>query len=108
MVGKEGSAPGITKFDGLNYAFLKMQKEDFLYRKKMHLPLGSKLVVMKTKEWNLLDRQVLGVIHLTLSKNVAHNIAKGKTTVGMMQALVEIYQKPSTNNKVYIMKKLFN
>ena len=48
------------------------------------------------------------MIHLTLSKNVAHNVAKKKTTVGLMQALAEMYEKPSVNNKVYLMKKLFN
>ena len=82
--------------------------EDFLFSKKLHLPLGSKPKEMKAEEWNLLDRQVLGVIRLTLSKNVAHNVAKEKTTVGMMKALAEMYKKPSGNNKVYVIKKLFN
>ena len=63
---------------------------------------------MKTEEWNLLDRQVLGVIHLTLSKNVVYNVAKEKTIMGLMQALAEMYEKPFANNKVYFMKKLFN
>ena len=82
--------------------------EDFLFSKKLHLPLGFKLEGMKIEEWNLLDRQVLGVIRLTLSKNVAHNAAKEKNTVDMMQVLAKMYEKPSTNNKVYLMKKLFN
>ena len=55
-----------------------------------------------------MDRQVLGVIRLTLSKNVTHNIAKERTIVGMIQALAEMYEKPSANNNVYLMKKLFN
>ena len=82
--------------------------KDFLFSKKLHLLLGSKPKGIKTEEWNLLDRQVLWVICLTLSKNVAHNMAKEKTTVGMMQVLAEMYEKPSVNNKVYLMKKLFN
>ena len=45
---------------------------------------------------------------MTLSKNVAHNVKKEKTIVGMMQALTKMYKKPSANNKVYLMKKLFN
>ena len=48
------------------------------------------------------------MIRLTLSKNVAHNIVKEKTIVGMMQALADMYENPSANNKVYLMKKLFN
>ena len=43
-----------------------------------------------------------------LSKNVAHNIVKKKTTVGLMNALSDIYEKPSTNNKVHLTKKLFS
>ncbi|WJZ95352.1 hypothetical protein VitviT2T_014128 [Vitis vinifera] len=63
---------------------------------------------MKAKEWALLDRQVLGVIMLILSRSVAHNVVKEKTTADLMTALLGIYEKPSTNNKVQLMKKLFN
>ncbi|RVX19178.1 Retrovirus-related Pol polyprotein from transposon TNT 1-94 [Vitis vinifera] len=45
---------------------------------------------MKVKEWALLDRQVLGVIRLTLSRSVAHNVVKEKTTANLMKALFEI------------------
>ena len=48
------------------------------------------------------------MIRLTLSKNVAHNVVKEKTTVGMMQAVAKMYEKPSANTKVYLIKKLFN
>ena len=75
----------------------------------MHLPLlGTKPEAMKAEEWTLLDRQVLGVIRLTLSKSVAHNIVKEKTTVDLMKALSSMYEKPLANNKVHLMKKLFN
>ena len=64
---------------------------------------------MKDEHWNLLDRQVLGVIRLTLSRFVAHNVVKKKkTTVNLMNALSSMYEKPSANNKVYLMKKLYN
>ena len=33
---------------------------------------------------------------------------KEKTTVDLMKALSSMYEKPSANNKVYLMKKLFN
>ena len=82
--------------------------EDFLFSKKLYLPLGSKNERMKVEDWNLLDRQVLGVICLTLSKNVAYNVVKEKMTIGMLQALADMYEKPSVINKVYLIKKLFN
>ena len=107
MAGEEGSTPEITKFDGLEYSYWRMQIEDFLFSKKLHLPLGSKPEGVKVEDWNLLDRHVLEVIRLTLSKNMAHNIAKEKTTVRRMGALIDMYEKPSANNKVYPMKNLF-
>ena len=62
---------------------------------------------MKAKEWAILERQVLGVIRLTLSRSVAQNDVKEKTTANLMKALFGMYEKPSTNNKVHLMKKLF-
>ncbi|KAL6323541.1 hypothetical protein AAG906_039119 [Vitis piasezkii] len=86
-----------------------MQIEDYLYGRKLHLPLlGTKLESMKAEEWALLDRQVLGVIRLTLSRSVAHNVVKEKTTTDLMKALSGMYEKLSANNKVHLMKKLFN
>ncbi|XP_056682874.1 uncharacterized protein [Spinacia oleracea] len=55
-----------------------------------------------------LDRQALGVIRLTLSRNVAFNIAKEKTTTGLMKSLSNMYEKPLASNKVHLMRRLFN
>ena len=38
--------------------------------------------------------------HLTLSKNVAHNVAKEKTILGTMEALAQMYENPSMNKKM--------
>jgi hypothetical protein len=51
---------------------------------------------------------VLGVIRLTLSRSDAHNVVKETTTMGLMMALSGMYEKLSANNKVHLMKKLFN
>ena len=65
----------------------------------MHLPLlGMKPETMKDEDWNLLDRQVLGVIRLTLSRSVVHDVVKEKTTVDLMKALTSMYEKPLANN----------
>ena len=63
---------------------------------------------MKAKEWALLDRQVLGVIRLTLFRSVAHNVVKEKTTTDLMKTLLGMYEKLSSNNMVHMIKKLFN
>ena len=86
-----------------------MQIEDYLYGEKLHIPLlGKKPNNMKDEEWNLLDRQVLGVIPLTLLRSIVHNVIKEKTTVDLMKTLSSMYKKLSTNNKVHMMKTLFN
>ena len=43
-----------------------------------------------------------------LSRNVAFNIVKEKTTVGLMAALFSMYEKPSASNKVHLMRRLFS
>ena len=48
----------------------------------MHLPrLETKHETMKDEEWNFLDRQVLGVIQLTVARSVAHNVVKERPTI---------------------------
>jgi len=56
----------------------------------------------------IIDRELLGVIQLTLSRSVVHNIMKEKTTMDLIKVLSSMYEKPSTNNKMHLMKKLFN
>ena len=40
-----------------------MQIEDYLYQKKLHEPLLERMSAgMKKEDWDLLDRQALGVV----------------------------------------------
>ena len=74
MAEETGKASGMEKFDGTDFGFWRMQIEDYLYGKKLHLLLlGKKLDTMKDDEWTLLGRLILGVIRLTLSRSIAHN-----------------------------------
>uniref|UniRef100_A0A803LL22 Retrovirus-related Pol polyprotein from transposon TNT 1-94-like beta-barrel domain-containing protein n=1 Tax=Chenopodium quinoa TaxID=63459 RepID=A0A803LL22_CHEQI len=90
----------IEKFDGKDFGFWKMQIEDYLYQKNLYLPLTSKPSGMKEEEWKVLDRQALGVIRLTLAKSVAYNVKDVTTTVGVIKALSNMYEKPSAMNKL--------
>ncbi|KAE8730942.1 Major allergen Pru ar 1 [Hibiscus syriacus] len=106
MAADEGNVK-IEKFDGADFGFWNMHIEDFLYQKNLYQPLSGKQPEgMKNEDWALLDRQALGVIRLTLSRNVAFNIAKEKTMVGLMAALSSMYEKPSASNKVHLMRQL--
>ena len=54
---KEGKSSGIEKFNGTDFGYWRMQIEDYLYGKKLQLPLlGMKPETMKDEDWNLLDR----------------------------------------------------
>ena len=45
---EEGKTLGIEKFDGTDFGYWGMQIEDYLYGKKLHLPLlGKKTENMK-------------------------------------------------------------
>ena len=109
MAEEVGKTFEIEKFDGTDFRFWRIQIKDYLYEKKLHLPLlGEKPATMKDEEWTLLYKPVLGVIRLTLSSFIAHNVVKEKTTADLMKALPGMYEKPSANNNVHLMKKLFN
>ena len=60
MAEEVGKAYGIEKFNDTDFAYWRMQIEDYLYGRKLHLPLlETKPEAMKVEEWALLDRQVL-------------------------------------------------
>ena len=57
MAEEVGKTFGIENPDGTDFAYWRMQIEDYLYGRKLHLPLlGIKPEVMKAEEWALLDR----------------------------------------------------
>jgi hypothetical protein len=66
--------------------------------------IEKKSTTMKDEEWEVLDRKALGMIRLCLAASVDFNISKEKTTKDLMKALDKLYEKPSTSNKVFLMK----
>ena len=73
----------VEKFNGQNFSLWKMQREDYMYQKNLHLPLSGKtkmLTGMTDEEWNLLDRKALGIVRLCLVALVAFNISKETMT----------------------------
>jgi hypothetical protein len=76
------------------------------------LPLGGKekkFDSMKDEEWEILDRKALGTIRLVPGSIDGFQYFKRKDKwKDMMKALDKLYEKPSTSNKVFLMKQLFN
>ena len=51
MAEEARKASGIEKFDGTDFAYWRMQIEDYLYGRQLHLPLlGTKPKAMKAEE----------------------------------------------------------
>nr|GEX59450.1 retrovirus-related Pol polyprotein from transposon TNT 1-94 [Tanacetum cinerariifolium] len=63
---------------------------------------------MKAEDWTLLVRQALGVVRLSLAKNVTYNVVNEKTTYGLIKALSNMYDKHSASNKVFLILQLVN
>ena len=54
-----------------------MQIEYYLYGKKLHLPLlGMKPETIEDEDWNILDRQVLGVLINSVKRSYLINFVK--------------------------------
>ena len=101
----------VDRFNGQNFQLWKMQMEDYLYQKDLWKLLEGKTKnqrSMSNDEWDLLDIKALGSIRLCLAPSVAFNITKAKTTEYLMKTLATLYEKPSTSNRVILMKHLFN
>jgi hypothetical protein len=101
----------VEKFNDQKYQLWKMQMEDYIYANNVFLPLGiieNKLTTVKDKEREVLDRNTLGTIRMCLAASMIFNISKEKKMRDMMKALTRLYEKPSTSNKVFLMKCLFN
>jgi hypothetical protein len=101
----------VEKCNDQNYQLWKMQMEDYLYQKDLFLQLGgieNNSMAMKDEEWEVIERKTLGTIRVSLEASTDFNILKKKTTKKPMDALAKLYEKPSSSNKVFIMKRLFN
>ena len=85
--------------------------EDYIYQKDLWKPLEGKIKnqgSIKNDDWFLLDRKALGSIQLCLAPSMEFNIAKAKMMKELIETLKKLYENPSTSNKVFLMKHLFN
>ena len=85
--------------------------EDYLYQEDLWWPLEGKTkkpITMLIEDQDILDKKALGSIQLSLAPLVAFNITKVKMVEELMENLVKLYEKPSTSNKEFLIKNLFN
>ena len=101
----------MEKLSGANFALWKSRMEDILILKDQYLPIEGttkKPSSMTNEEWNKLDRKATVTIHQYLAKNVYFNVSREKTAEGLWKKLHDLYEKNTTSNKVFLMKKLYN
>ena len=103
----EDGKVSIQKFDGQKFCWWKMQIEALLCQKDLDVVLeDEKPEKLSETDWKKLDKKARACITLTLSEDVAFNIMKETTARGMMEALSNMYEKPSAANKVYLIREL--
>ncbi|KAJ0479700.1 putative RNA-directed DNA polymerase [Helianthus annuus] len=101
----------IEKFNGTDFAWWRMQIEALLGECDLDVVLEEKPAGMdKTAEaiWNSKDKKARGKITLPLTRSVSFNIMKEITARDMLEALSNMYEKPSAGNRVFLMRELFN
>ena len=98
----------VDRFDGSDFGFWRLQIEGYLAGKDLDDALGEKPTGMKDEDWKRINKKALGLINLSLSRNVAFHTMKAKTAKEAMDILANMFEKPSAANKVHLMRRLFN
>ena len=98
----------LEKFNGKDFGYWKVQIEDYLYLKEYHYALTGKPKDMSDEKWSLIDRQALGTIRSSVTKNVGYNIVDAKTTADAFRVLSNMYEKPTTSNQVHLIRQFVN
>lgn len=89
---------GIEMFDGSDFSYRRMQIKDYLFKRRLHLPLGPKPT--KMEDWRLHERW-------TLLKSVAHSIMKEITMTRLILVLVNRYETWSINIRRWEKAQMF-
>ena len=101
----------MEKLSGAIFSLWKSQMEDILILKYQYLSIEGvtkKHSLMTDEGWNKLDRKVIATIRQYLAKNVYFNVSGEKMAEGLWKKLHDLYEKNTTSNKVFLMKKLYN
>lgn len=107
----ETTVTDMKKLSGANFALWKSQMEDILILKDQCLSIEGttkKPLSMTNEEWNKLNRKAIATISQYLAKNVYFNVSGEKMTEGLWKKLHDLYEKNTTSNKLFLMKKLYN
>lgn len=88
--------PVIGMFD---YGFWKMRVEDFLHDRDLKLALEGKLKEMDEVEYRKIDRKMMTVVCVSLSRSVVSHMAHAESKIEILQILSKMYEQPLAMNK---------
>ena len=100
----------ICKFDGSNLALWKNQTRDVLVQSKQTRPLGGKAKKpddMDDDDWEELDALTMSTMRLHLAFSVYFIVLDNKNSEELWKKLCNTYEKETTTNKVFFMRKLY-
>ena len=104
----EDGKVNIHCFDGKHFRYWKLQITDMLYAKELEdAMLEKKPEGTDEKVWMKLDRRALGLVRNIISMDVASHVANETTTFGLIKRLSDLYEKPSSSNKIHLLRRLF-
>ena len=85
--------------------------EDLLYIKDLHEPIEGdevKPADIDDKKWAQLNQKAVGTIRSWIDQSVYHHVAKESKADVLWRKLEIIYEQPTAQNKVNLMKRLVN
>ncbi|MCO5564089.1 hypothetical protein L7F22_017745 [Adiantum nelumboides] len=102
----------IKQFDGTNFQLWKNQMQDVLVQKKQKLPIiyatRSEEMNLTQFQWEELDELCRFTIKLHLAESVYFSMLECESAYALWQKLCNTYEKDTTTNKVFMMRKQFN
>ena len=81
---------------------------DVLVQQELDITLEDKPEGMSNKDWEKINRQAYGTIHLCLAKNQKYFVMREMNAKELWKKLEDKYMTKSVENRLYLKKKLFH
>ena len=98
----------VEKFDGTNnFNMWQCEVMDVLIQQELDIALEDKPKETSDKDWNKINRQACGTIHLCLANDQKYFLTREKKAKELWKMLEDKYMTKSVENCLYLKKKLF-
>ena len=98
----------VEKFDGTNnFGTWQCEVMDVLVQQELDITLEDKPEGMSDNDWEKIERQACGTIHLCLAKNQKYFVMREMKAKEFWKKLKDKYMTKSVENRLYLKKKFF-